>query len=119
MHSAPASLLFFALAACSAAKTEQEPPRQPDPVEQGRTDAGIYSDALGTVHEAVEGVWFILPENDSSMHLCFTGELAIDELKREGTRVRFSGEAGEIQPNVRAACQPFTVTKVEAEEARG
>lgn len=113
MSKLSASLLALAFLFTGCAADKQAPSAQPDPV-VGRTDAGIYSDALGTVHEAMEGVWYILPENDSAMHLCFSGDLATDALKVEGTRVRFSGEAGEIQPNVRAACQPFTVSKVEA-----
>jgi hypothetical protein len=69
-----------------------------------------YKDQTGTVTKVMDGVWAIVPKGQPTQRLCFEGAKATAALQVEGKSVRFSGTVGEIKPNERRACQPFTLT---------
>lgn len=102
-------------AACSSdkpAQSEATPEAMVEAPQENKAEAGIYTDAFGTVKKITDDIWIIEPEGGSMMRLCLEGELVTEAIRVEGLRVRFSGEAGQNAPNVRAACDPFALTAV-------
>ena len=63
---------------------------------------------------AEQGWYGIVPDSDEGT--VYAPEGLPEELKRDGLRVVFSGEVGEIPPNVRMWGTPLKLTKIEALE---
>ena len=103
-------LLPVLVVACAAGPEGVAPP-SPGGVAAGpAVPPGVP--ALGTVHTSGPEVWFVEPDGAAGTRYCLDGDVAYAALKVEGQRVRFAGAAGEIPPNVRLACSPFTYSSL-------
>ena len=106
MNRSFALALALTLTACSgSAEASGETPKLPVAQPAG--------DRVGTVHAITKDIWAVDPDDQPNQRLCFEGPLAI-ALRIEGQKVRFSGTAGEIKPNERRACTPFTLAGARA-----
>ena len=73
-------------------------------------------EGLGTVHQSGPDVWYVAPDGDAGGRYCLEGPLVAETMKTDGHRVHFAGAPGEIPPNVRLACTPFTYTLLASAE---
>jgi hypothetical protein len=83
-------------------------------------DDAVVTDAVGTVHEvgAGSGRWSLVPDDDPGQR--YAPDELPEAFRVEGLRVVFSGEVGEIPPNVRMWGTPLHLTAIRRlEEAPG
>jgi len=72
--------------------------------------ANMITDQKGTVRLVSDDVYALEPDSDTGTR--YLPDALPDDLKQEGLRVVFSGQVGEIPPNVRMMGTPFTVTAI-------
>jgi hypothetical protein len=77
--------------------------------------AAATGDRAGAVVKINDSIWAITPVDQPTTRYCFDGALATPALRVDGKKIHFSGTVGEIPPNVRMACTPFTLTAVTAD----
>lgn len=112
MAGARLSFLSLMLVACAAGPEGVAPSTASAPVPPAGGAGGpavpAGEAASGTVHAGGADVWHVIPDTAPGTRYCLDGALATAAVKVEGQRVRFAGAAGEIPPNVRLACTPYT-----------
>ena len=102
------------LAGCTPASTgEPAPTSAKAPGTTAPSSPGTYTNHTGTVTKITAEIWAITPADQPTQRLCFEGAKATPALQVDGKKIRFSGTAGEIKPNERRACTPFTLTAAE------
>lgn len=99
-------ILIVAVAACGSRNVPRE----------ARTPAAIR-DAHGTVEQFPDASSYVLvPDGAGSQR--YLPENLPPDFRRHGLRVVFSGNPGEIPPNVRLVGTPLVLTAIRPEDAR-
>lgn len=83
----------------------------------GRADAqqSQLTDAAGTITavNASQGWFGIVPDSDKAVR--YAPDTLVEEFRRDGLRVVFSGRVGRADPNARAWGIPLALTKIRIE----
>ena len=113
-------LLLLALVACVAGASRDEPraksaaPRTPiseeEPAAESEEDSRTVTDVPGRVVRVMDDRWALQPENDEGTR--YAPDELPEEFRIDGLAVVFSGEIGEIPPNVRMYGTPLRLTDI-------
>ena len=81
------------------------------------TLAADFVDEAGMIEniypEGDEPLYVVHPASEPGTWYCLSTDALPRDLQRDSTAVRFSGNRGEIPPNVRMACTPLELIAIE------